>query len=161
MFIKERSLQKTCSIKCAIIDGKQKSWKKEKSQRREKIMTASAWRKALQSVVNAFIRERDKGRKCISCDKTLRGKYDAGHFYSVGSYPNLRYHEDNIHGQCVHCNQHLHGNLIEYRKSLIERIGEDRVDYLDSIKNQELKITIPEIKEKIELYKKRIKALKV
>jgi len=76
-----------------------------------------------------FIRERDKDKPCVSCGewKTL----EAGHFYSGGHYPELRFNEFNVHGQCKRCNGHLHGNLNEYRKSLLERIGEDRLKVLD------------------------------
>lgn len=80
---------------------------------------------------NAFIRCRDAGQKCISC-----GNYSAlqaGHFYSAGHYPALRYLEDNVHGQCEHCNYFVHGNLLEYRKNLIKKIGEERVKKLDDL----------------------------
>jgi hypothetical protein len=66
----------------------------------------------------------------------------------------------NIWGQCVHCNQHLHGNLIEYRTNLLQRIGEDGLARLDSLKNEPLKLTVPEIKDLIEVYKKKIRELK-
>lgn len=78
---------------------------------------------------NKFIRERDKGLPCISCGKP---EFDhAGHYYAAGSIPSLRFDEDNIHGQCAGCNTFRHGNLIEYRKGLVERYGEDYVKVLD------------------------------
>ncbi len=147
-------------MECSVVDAKAKSWQKEKKARKENMITASQWRKMLQSSVNAYVRARDEGRLCISCNRQLKGKYDAGHYYSVGSYPNLRYDEMNIWGQCVHCNQHLHGNLIEYRTNLLQRIGEDGLARLDSLKNEPLKLTVPEIKDLIEVYKKKIRELK-
>ncbi len=155
-----RSTQRVCSVECSVVDGKAKTWQKEKKARKESMITASQWRKMLQSAVNSYIRARDEGRLCISCNRQLKGKYDAGHYYSVGSYPNLRYDEMNIWGQCVHCNQHLHGNLIEYRTNLLQRIGEDGLARLDSLKNEPLKLTVPEIKDLIEVYKKKIRELK-
>jgi hypothetical protein len=155
-----RSTQRVCSVECSVVDAKAKSWQKEKKVRKENMITASQWRKMLQSSVNAYVRARDEGRLCISCNRQLKGKYDAGHYYSVGSYPNLRYDEMNIWGQCVHCNQHLHGNLIEYRTNLLQRIGEDGLARLDSLKNEPLKLTVPEIKDLIEVYKKKIRELK-
>ena len=77
---------------------------------------------------NKFIRERDKDMPCISC-----GEYrelQAGHFYSGGHYPSLKFNEDNVHGQCKRCNYFLSGNLTEYEKNLRERIGDERVERL-------------------------------
>jgi len=78
---------------------------------------------------NNFIRERDKGKGCISCPK--EGIDHAGHYYSAGSYPSMRFDEDNCHGQGCGCNLFKHGNLIEYRKGLVNRYGEDFVKVLD------------------------------
>lgn len=75
---------------------------------------------------NKFIRKRDQDKPCISC-----GKYtllQAGHFYSAGSNPVVRFNEDNVHGQCKKCNYFLSGNLLPYRENLIEKIGQDRFD---------------------------------
>jgi hypothetical protein len=66
---------------------------------------------------------------CISC-----GKYStlqAGHYYSGGHYPELRFNEQNVNGQCTRCNLKLSGNLIEYRKGLVKKIGIDEVEKLD------------------------------
>ena len=76
-----------------------------------------------------FIRERDKGKPCVSC-----GSYntsDASHFYSAGNFPQTRFNEDNVHLSCRKCNYFLSGNLIPYRIELINRIGEDRFDRLE------------------------------
>lgn len=163
--MQSNSLQKVCSVKCAVdltlIEKEKKrkrEWNKERGEIIDKITTPSQWRNILQKFVNSYVRKRDHGGPCISCGKPLKGKFDAGHFYSVGSYPNLRYHEDNIWGQCVRCNRDLHGNLLEYRKNLEIRIGTERMEQLELKRNLELKLSIPEIKELIEVYKKKIKA---
>lgn len=80
---------------------------------------------------NAYIRERDKRKPCVSCGRftTLQ----AGHYYSAGKYSALRFNDDNCHGQCQSCNYFKHGNLLEYRKELLNRIGEDKVNDLDII----------------------------
>jgi hypothetical protein len=44
----------------------------------------------------------------------------------------MRFVEDNCHGQCKHCNNHLGGNHVEYRKGLIQRIGRRAVDLIES-----------------------------
>ena len=82
---------------------------------------------------NKFIRERDKHLGCISCGGAVE---NAGHYYSAGQYPPLRFNEDNVHGQTIACNKWRHGNLIEYRKGLVKRIGEDRVRKLDMIADE-------------------------
>ncbi len=78
---------------------------------------------------NKWIRNRDSENCCISCGKftTLQ----AGHFYSAGHYPELRYNEKNVNGQCNRCNTYLSGNLLEYRKGLIKKIGIEEVEKLD------------------------------
>jgi len=158
------SLQVTCTNSLCIIEyANQKKTKKNKDEikkKREDLKPASQWRKELQQVFNTYIRLRDRGKPCISCGRPLHGKYDAGHFFSVGNYPNLRYHEQNVHGQCTHCNQHRHGNLIEYAHNLPSRIGTSQFNELYTLRNTELRLTIDEIKEKITHYKSLIKTLK-
>lgn len=143
-----------------------KEWAKEKKERKEAIMTHSEWLKILQVTFNTFIRTRDVNENCISCQKPLIGdnpnkpkKFDAGHFRSVGSNPQLRFNEFNTFGQCVHCNRDKHGNLLEYRKNLIIKIGVEKVEWLENF-NESSKLSIPEIKEKIQYYKNKIKELK-
>lgn len=78
---------------------------------------------------NQFIRMRDKGKGCVSCDS--RDTDHASHFYSAGKYPPLKYDEKNVHASCVQCNYFLHGNLIEYRKRIIQRISKEDLSVLD------------------------------
>jgi hypothetical protein len=54
----------------------------------------------------------------------------------------------------------LSGNGTEYRKRLVEKIGIERVEHLESIANETRKFTIPEVKEIIETYKQKVKTLK-
>jgi 5-methylcytosine-specific restriction endonuclease McrA len=85
----------------------------------------------LKNAVTAFhefIRERDKNRPCISCGRHVY--LQAGHFFPAGHYSALRFNEDNVHGQCVQCNFHKHGNLTHYEINLRRRIGDARVDAL-------------------------------
>lgn len=83
----------------------------------------------LVRIFNTFIRMRDKGKPCISCGAFT--DLQAGHFFSAGHYTHLRFNEDNVWGQCVRCNYHLHGNQAEYRIGLIKRIGEEKVKQLE------------------------------
>jgi hypothetical protein len=79
---------------------------------------------------------------------------NAGHYMSVGSTPELRFNEDNVHKQCERCNSYFSGNLVNYRRELINRIGVERVEFLERKDHEPLKLTIDEIKELIKKYKK-------
>lgn len=132
-------------------------WSKEKKDRLDKLKTHSDWLNELQKVFNTYIRTRDKNKPCISCGQVLIGKYDAGHYFTVGSYPNLRFNEDNVHGQCVACNQHKHGNVAEYAIRLPDRIGQERYNKLLEERNNSLHLSTEDIKELIKKYKQKIK----
>lgn len=56
---------------------------------------------------------------------------NAGHFLSVGSAPELRFHPLNCNLQCEHCNSFKSGNIGEYRPRLIDKIGLDKVEWLE------------------------------
>jgi uncharacterized protein with PIN domain len=140
--------------------NKHKKEKREIKAMRERTKSISSWRRDLQQVFNQYIRLRDANKGCISCGKPLKEKYDAGHFYSVGSYPNLRFHESNCFGQCVECNQHKHGNLLEYRERILDRITYEQLEELLAKKDLPLRLSLPEIQEKIKEYKHKVKQFK-
>lgn len=137
-----------------------KEWKQQKKEIKQKLETKSEVLKAAQIVFNTYIRLRDKNKNCISCDKKLVGKYDAGHFFSVGAYPNLRFNENNVHGQCVHCNRDKHGNVKEYDLRLQNLLSKEEYSELLESRNKPLKLTLDEVKELIAIYKQKIKELK-
>lgn len=168
---KFNSLEKYCWLPdCKSIEAMDKlakikrtesaEWERQRKAIRERLKSSSNWKQDVQKLFNEFIRLRDKKQPCISCGKPLGQKFDAGHFYSVGSYPNLRFHEHNVHGQCVHCNRDKHGNVHEYRIGLEKRIGPDLVKQLDDQRNVPRKYTIDELKIMIAMLKSKIKLLK-
>ena len=113
----------------------EKADKKETKRKLDAMQTRPQLLRKAQTAFNAYIRARDKGKPCISCDKPLDGganTFDAGHYRSVGSAPHMRFVEDNCHGQCKHCNNWLAGNHVEYRKRLLERIGERQLELLEA-----------------------------
>ena len=115
--------------------------------------------KEAQVAFNAYIRERDKNEPCISCGKPLKDKYDAGHFIA-STYKVHTFNEDNVHAQCVTCNQYKHGNLLEYRDRLIQKVGYSAVRWMEMTKHQEYKPTRERLREIKEYYKQKIKELK-
>jgi hypothetical protein len=165
------TLEKYCwAPDCKTIEALQKleavkklearNWRQRKNELKKANKNASDYRNELQVVFNTWVRLRDSGEPCISCGVPLQGKFDAGHFHSVGNYPNLRYNSDNVHGQCVECNQHKRGNIHEYRNNLIKRIGIERVEALNEARKQPLKLSVPEIIDLIEHYKALNKILR-
>ena len=122
--------------------------------------------KAAQSTCNAYIRKRDEGNPCISCgcevnfNSYIGGSgVNAGHYKSRGAHASLRFDELNIHVQCFRCNVHLSGNPVPYRENLIDKIGLEKVEWLEG-PHEPKKYTCEQLKE-IELkYKQKLKSLK-
>jgi len=133
---------------------------KRETQKKIPKLTAEA-----QKEFNTFIRTRDAKQPCISCGKPpgdmtqLHAGRDAGHYRSIGCASHLRFHEDNCHAQCVKCNQWKAGNAVDYRLGLLVRIGQARVDALES-NNEVHKWTREELIEVKKLYTAKAKELK-
>jgi hypothetical protein len=157
------TLQKNCfEPNCVaewINEVKQKNWKKKKAKLKLDLMTVQDYIKIAQQVFNKFIRLRDAGNVCISCQKKPL-KENAGHYWNANNHWNVRFNEDNVHLQCEHCNTYLSGNLIEYQKNLIKKIGVEKYEILTQDSNKTRKFTIQELKEIIAGYKEKIKDLK-
>ena len=83
-----------------------------------------------QKVFNAWIRNRDRDKGCISCS-SMKVEH-ASHYYSAGNYSALRFNEMNVNGSCARCNTFLHGNLHEYRRGLVARYGAEKVELLEA-----------------------------
>lgn len=148
-FTPVRSVQQVCNYQCAVVyadNQKQKKRRKELSQKKEELMTIPEIIKRVQQKVNQYVRMRDLGKTCVSCDQILHAdlKYDAGHFYST-QYSHLRFDYSNIHGQCVKCNQHEHSNPHEYRRRIISRIGLCELQRLDETARIPVKWTREEL----------------
>lgn len=160
IFTPYRTTDKHCFV-CAKTEQALKNLAKIKKDKvkkaKEDLLTTSDYLKLAQQVVNKYIRMRDADKGCISCGQTLGSKYDAGHYWSAGGHGNVRFDVDNIHAQCVACNQHKHGNLIAYQKGLIAKIGLQKYDQLEAKAHDTKKWTKDELKELIKIYKKKIK----
>jgi hypothetical protein len=157
------SFQKYCTKEeCLSVfwkENKAKEEKKRQKQRKEELMTLQDYLKIAQQVFNKYIRERDKYHACISCCKPLGNKYDAGHFFNANNHWSVRFDERNVYAQCVYCNQHLHGNLLEYRKNLELYYGIAWLLELEKDAKKTRKFTKEELKNIIEIYKNKIKEL--
>lgn len=134
-----------------------KKWNKEKKKRKEKLQTVQDLMKVAQSVFNKWIRLRDKGKPCISCNNPVPKKVNAGHYIASGKSKFLTFNEDNVHLQCEYCNTYLHGNLLDYRINLFDKIGKERVEYLEANRHKTKKYTREEILAITDKYKKLLK----
>jgi hypothetical protein len=168
-------IQFFCSNQCRVnygisnankLAGKAKKERetKQKVKDREKLesmKTVGEYIKEAQTAVNKYIRLRDRNKPCISCgsmptnDGLISGqRVDAGHFRARGSAGHLRFNLLNIHKQCTKCNRFLSGNVTEYRKGLIERVGLERVEQLEC-DNSQRKFTIEYLKRVKKIFNKR------
>jgi len=136
----------------------EKAFKAETKAMREKVKTKSEWAKEAQAAFNKFIRLRDAGQPCISCGRHHQGQNHAGHYKSVGSSPELRFDESNCHLQCAPCNNHLSGNIANYRPNLISKIGQDGVDRIEGPHDPK-KYSIDDLKAIKAKYKEKARQL--
>jgi len=175
-FPPQRLGQAVCSPKCglAIKDVNQAKARKSLAQverreikvRKEKLKSRADHLREAQIVVNEYVRLRDAHLPCISCDSTPNdgdlmtgSRWDAGHYRSVGACPELRFELLNIHRQCVKCNRNLSGNAVEYRIRLVQRIGAEKVVWLEGL-HPACKYTVDEIKAIKAKYRAMTKELK-
>ena len=170
LFEPKNSLQSACSLICAVDLSKKKEGKIaltkairiDKQEAKIRLKTLSTYKKDLQVEINKLIRLIDEGCNCISCG-TIKGKVNAGHYYSVGARPSLRFNLMNIYNQCEHCNTHLSGNLIEYRANLVSLIGECHLGFLYDLNlmYKDLKLMQHEIYEAVIIAKKLNKEMQI
>ncbi|MFY8248206.1 MAG: recombination protein NinG [Gloeomargaritales cyanobacterium] len=152
-------LQFLCSPRCAIeynkkaVERKEKDeWKVKKKEMVEKLKTLSDYKAGLEKEINAIVRLIDKGHECIS------GGFDnyvvhAGHLYSVGAFPSIRFNLLNIYAQSEHDNYHLHGNCAIYKERIVEIFGKAASDEIENLKVKypKLQASVPQIKEATEI----------
>lgn len=168
-FIPIKSLQAVCSVPCAIAltnAGKEKSRKAKEARERaehrqakERIKTKGEHAKEAQAAFNEFIRLRDKDLPCVSCGRHHQGQFHAGHFRSVGGNPELRFEPLNVWRQCAPCNNHMSGNVVNYRIELVKRIGAEIVEWLEG-PHEPKRYTIEDLKAIKAEYMAKVRELK-
>ena len=143
-------------IKAFVEEVKVKQWKETKTRMKQDLKTTQDWLKEAQTIFNKYIRLRDEGLNCISCNKPPLKK-NCGHYYSQGGHSNVRFDEYNCHLQCEHCNTYLSGNLLNYQIGIEKRIGAEKLIELQGKAHIEKKWSVEELKELIKTYKNKIK----
>ncbi|MBE5213256.1 recombination protein NinG [Pectobacterium sp. A535-S3-A17] len=113
---------------------KQKADQAAWRERKAAVKPLSHWIGMTQRAVNDWRRESllAAGDCCISCGTREAFAWHAGHYRTTAAASHLRFEPDNLWLQCHTCNVHKSGNIEAYRISLVERIGEDRVQELES-----------------------------
>lgn len=115
-------------------------------------------------VCHEYIRLRDYGKNCISCNEPYLKNHQAGHFYKAELFSTIKFDELNIHGQCVKCNIRKEGNESEYRVNLPKRIGVDNFNKLNHLASLEKKTLFKwdreELKKIRTYYNNKIKEFK-
>lgn len=175
-FVPLRLGQAVCSPACAILDAPKNQDKARKAiaqrerreikVRKDKLKSRADHLREAQAAVNEYVRLRDAHLPCISCDSMPNdndlmtgSRWDAGHYRSVGACPELRFEPLNIHRQCVKCNRNLSGNAVEYRIRLVQRIGAEKVAWLEGL-HPPCKYTVEEIKAIKAEYRAKTRELK-
>jgi hypothetical protein len=133
--------------------------RKELRAAKERVKTKGHYMREAQAAFNAWVRERDAKLPCISCGRHHEGKYDAGHYRTVGSNPALRFEPLNCHRQCSPCNTHKSGNIVNYRIELVKRIGAAAVEWLEG-PHAPKKYTIEDLKAITAEYRAKTRELR-
>jgi len=137
---KERINQIVCSPECAYklqSKAKDKIEKAETKVKKEKLKTYTQKVNDAKKVFQKWIRNRDAGHNCISCNAVIgSGVAHAGHYKKSEIYRGVIFNELNVNVQCVKCNLYLNGNEANYRIGLVAKIGEQKVKELENLAEQ-------------------------
>jgi len=139
-FTPTQPMQVVCGWRCAHREVSVATKAKKAAERaRDKLRKEAAkprqkWLSECQAIVNKIARIRDRADGCISCDRpaTWSGQWHGSHFRSVGAASGVRLHLWNVHKACSICNNHLSGNIAGYLPRLVAKIGQERVDWINS-----------------------------
>jgi len=112
-FTPSKPLQCVCGLQCALSLATLAKAKRERSQatqerretkaKLEKLKSRSDWAREAQAAFNRWVKLRDLGRPCISCQRHHQGQIHAGHYLSRGARPELTFEPLNVHAQCARC----------------------------------------------------------
>lgn len=144
-----RPMQTVCNPLCAsrLVRRDRKEKEKEAKQeridhreRKERIKKISEIEAECREIVQKIARIRDRHDSCISCDLPADwdGQWHGSHYRSHGAASAVQFHLWNINKACWICNKLYSGRIDAYKVKLIEKIGQSRVDWLDS-QNQVIK----------------------
>ena len=166
-FKQYKSTEKVCSLKCAIEHAKNVS-KEVKLQEYSKALRndlskpkakKKSSKELLQIEINKLARKVDEyfGYLCIDCGNYFSGQIHGAHFHNVQGNENIRFNLHNIHSARAHCNTYSSEHKVGYRQGLIERYGEEYLEYVETelgLEYKVLKISEVEIKAALKIVRK-------
>tara|TARA_X000001388_G_scaffold3203_5_gene2333 strand:+ start:2267 stop:2848 length:582 start_codon:yes stop_codon:yes gene_type:complete len=169
-YMAQRPMQNVCSGLCGLrlvdrqkakaAEEKAKRERRESREAKQRLKTRADYAKEAQAAINRYVRLRDAHLGCISCDKpaSWQGQWHCSHFRSVGAAPHLRFNLWNMNKSCSACNNFLSGNIAGYRPRLIEKIGQEKVDWLEG-NHSVARHDIPYLKRMKSIFTKKCRAI--
>tara|TARA_Y100001937_G_C7102844_1_gene323389 strand:+ start:402 stop:866 length:465 start_codon:yes stop_codon:yes gene_type:complete len=120
--------------------------------RRVALVTADQW-------FSRYIRLRDADKagncECVTCGTTKPyTSMDAGHFMSR-RYLSTRFHEQNVHAQCVKCNQYGAGEQYIHGIRIRQKYGDQVLEEIIQQKERLTKYSKEELMSMAREYKKK------
>ncbi len=173
-FMPQRMGQRVCGPECAERHAVQKrvrlALRRQRLEdridraitrkRKEALKTPTEWEQECRAIVQKIARLRDCNDGCISCHvgPNYGGVWHGSHFRPAGNNAAVQFHLWNIHKACEQCNFFKGGNLGPYRVRLVEKIGADRVEWLESQK-QPVKTNVDYLKRFKAVMGKRLRRM--
>lgn len=131
---------------------------KVKKIKKVKKKTDKQLKKELDIVFSQFIRlsyaDKNGYVKCSTCPAVINWKEIQNGHYESRQYLSLRFEEKNCHPQCVGCNIFRRGNYTVYALFMIEKYGQEHLNWLEIEKHKITKY-FP-YQEKIDYYKQKV-----
>lgn len=143
-FTPVRPMQVACGVLCGLEIGRKKAQaQRDKAQREEKaqdrirkqaLVKTSELEEQCRRIVQKIARLRDRNDGCISCHMGANygGVWHGSHYRPAGNNAAVQFNLWNIHKACEQCNFFKGGNIGQYRPRLVEKIGLERVEWLES-----------------------------
>lgn len=137
-----------------------KAKKAKDTQRKKELRKRSWWLDTLQKLINQYVTKvLYPNELCYTCRRAKPDSvFNAGHCFSRGSRPELRFNLNNIRKQCVTCNLYESGRHKQFCDKLKVEIGEaEFLKLSDESKSKPLKEQYPhwtDIEKEIIRYRK-------
>jgi hypothetical protein len=106
--------------------------KRQDRVKRESLKKISVLEEECRKIVQHIARIRDRNDECISCELPANwdGQWHGSHFRSHGACSALQFNLWNIHKSCWICNKLYSGRIDQYEVKLVQKVGQERVDWL-------------------------------
>lgn len=134
-FTPARPMQRVCGFVCAkrVPVLEKKAARKAVKERKEKLKPIGKVEEECRKIVQKIARLRDRNLGCISCEKPASwdGQWHGSHYRAHGGCSSLQFHLWNINKACWICNKLYSGRVDQQKVGIVERYGQERLDWLD------------------------------